>query len=102
MEWDYEVDIEYKYRYSSSLIYRQHPYYKQILDLGKPIVPYLFYDLRKNRSYPACLLSDILPDVSKKLGEIYGNKSYPHDFNITKSLWLRWWDDSGSKLDWTR
>ncbi len=100
---DMESDPRFLYHSFSPFSY--HPNFRLIVALGRPIVPMVIDELRATDKvgwdalYLFDLLKALLPE--EKLGQIYGNRNYRDDSKIHRQYWLRWWDDYGSKQDWS-
>lgn len=78
--------------------YKSNIHYQALVKSGKPIVPYLLHDLQDGRRmYVLWLLDDIL-DLD--LGARYGDPEWQKDPDRCRLHWLRWWEESGSNLNW--
>lgn len=100
-----DLETDPRFLYHSFSPFPQHSNFRRIVALGRPVVPIVVDELRTTDklgwdiSYLLDLLQALLPE--ENLGEIYGNKNYRVNSTIERQYWLRWWDDCGSKQDWS-
>ena len=84
---------------SSSREYVFHPNYPRLIQLGKRVVPLAIADLRADKDYALDVLDDLLPEID--FGRLYGDEHYKWVTERHRAYWLRWWDEHGSKKDWS-